>query len=126
MLLTDVSQQLLFCLRFGLLGLALGVFYDVLRAVRTHFRLRRWGTGLLDVLFCLIGLLGFLLLMLRGTDGRLRLYLLLGLGAGFLLYRKTVSVYFLRLLLWGLCLLGQAVAVIQRALLWMFEFPRGN
>lgn len=89
MLLTDVSQQLLFCLRFGLLGLALGVFYDVLRAVRTHFRLRRWGTGLLDVLFCLIGLLGFLLLMLRGTDGRLRLYLLLGLGAGFL-DRKSV------------------------------------
>ena len=65
MLLTDMSQQLLFCLRFGLLGLALGVFYDVLRAVRTHFRLRRWGTGLLDMLFCLIGLLGFLLLMLR-------------------------------------------------------------
>ena len=126
MLLTDVSQQLLFCLRFGLLGLALGVFYDVLRAVRTHFRLRRWGTGLLDVLFCLIGLLGFLLLMLRGTDGRLRLYLPLGMAAGFGLYRKTLSVWVLRLFLQVLRLVGQAVAVIQRALLWMFEFPRGN
>jgi len=126
MLLTDMSQQLLFCLRFGLLGLALGVFYDVLRAVRTHFRLRRWGTGLLDVLFCLAGLLGFLLLMLRGTDGRLRLYLLLGLGAGFLLYRKTVSLYFLRLLLWVLHLLGQAVEGLRQTLLWMFSFPRGN
>ena len=126
MLLTDMSQQLLFCLRFGLLGLALGVFYDVLRAVRTHFRLRRWGTGLLDMLFCLIGLLGFLLLMLRGTDGRLRLYLLLGLGGGFLLYRETVSVYLLRLLLWVLHLLGQAVEGLRQALLWMFSFPRGN
>ena len=126
MLLTDVSQQLLFCLRFGLLGLALGVFYDVLRAVRIHFRLRRWGTGLLDVRFCLIGLLGFLLLMLRGTDGRLRLYLPLGMAAGFGLYRKTLSVWVMRLFLQVLRLVRQAVAVIQRALLWMFEFPRGN
>lgn len=126
MLLTDVSQQLLFCLRFGLLGLALGAFYDVLRAARIHFRLRRWGTGLLDVLFCFTGLMGFLLLMLRGTDGRLRLYLLLGLAAGFLLYRKTVSVYLLRLLLWVLRLLGQAVDGVRQALLWMFSFPRGN
>lgn len=126
MLRTDVAQQLLFCLRFGLLGVALGVLYDLLRAVRTHFRLRRWGTGLLDALFCLLGLVGFLLLMLRGTDGRLRLYLLLGLGAGFLLYRKAVSVWVLRLLLWILRLLGQAVAAARQALLWAFSFPRGN
>ncbi len=126
MLLTDVSQQLLFCLRFGLLGLVLGAFYDVLRAVRTHFRLKRWGTGLLDVLFCLVLLVSFLLQMLRGTDGRLRFFLPLGLAAGFLLYRKTVSVYLLRLLLWVLALLGQAVEGVRQALLWMFSFPRGN
>lgn len=126
MLLTDASQQLLFCLRFGLLGLALGVCYDVLRAVRTYFRLGRWSTGLLDVLFCIIGLLGFLLLMLRGTDGRLRLYLPLGLGAGFLLYRKTVSLCFLRLFLWVLHLLGRAAVRVRQVLLRMFTFPRGN
>ena len=126
MLLTDVTQQLLFCLRFGLLGMALGVLYDLFRAVRTHFRLRRWGTGLLDALFCLLGLVGFLLLMLRGTDGRLRLYLVLGLAAGFGLYRRTVSVWVLRLLLWVLRLLGQAVAAARQALLWAFSFPRGN
>ena len=126
MLLTDVSQQLLFCLRFGLLGLALGVVYDIFRAVRTHFCLRRWGTGLLDLLFCLVGMTGFLLLMLRGTDGRLRLYLPLGLAAGFGLYRKTVSVWLLRLLLWWLALLGQAVTAVKKTLLWAFDVPRGN
>ena len=126
MLRTEVSQQLLFCLRFGLLGLGLGVLYDVLRSVRMYFHLRRVGTGLLDGIFCLTGLAGFLLLMLRGTDGRLRLYLPLGMAAGFGLYRKTLSVWVLRLLLQVLRLVGQAVEVIQKALLWMFGFPRGN
>ena len=126
MLPTDGGQQLLFCLRFGLLGLALGVFYDVLRAVRTHFRLKRWGTGLLDGLFCLVTLVCFLLLMLRGTDGRLRLYLPAGLAAGFLLYRGTVSVYFLRLSLRTLDLIEKTAKAAERALLWVFSFPRGN
>lgn len=126
MLLTEASQQLLYCLRFGLLGLLLGVVYDVLRAVRTQFRLRRLGTGLLDALFCLLGLLGFLLLMLQGTDGRLRLYLPLGLAAGFALYRHTVSVYLLHLFLWALRLTAKATAAAKAALLWNFGFPRGN
>ena len=126
MLRTEVSLQLLFCLRFGLLGLFLGVVYDVLRAVRTYFRLRKPGTALLDGLFCLTALLCFLLLMLRGTDGRLRLYLPLGLAAGFGLYQKTLSVYLLRLLLWLLRLAGQAADAAKKALLWAFGFPRGN
>ena len=126
MLRTEVSQQLLFCLRFGLLGLGLGVLYDVLRSVRMYLRLRRVGTGLLDGIFCLTGLAGFLLLMLRGTDGRLRLYLPLGLAAGFGLYRKTASVYLLRVLLWLLRLAGQAADAAKKALLWAFGFPRGN
>ena len=126
MLLTEVSQQLLFCLRFGLLGLLLGIVYDGLRAMRMYFRLGRLGVGLLDVLFCLTGLLGFLLLMLRGTDGRLRLYLPLGLAGGFALYRNTVSVYLLRMYLWALRICGRVSAAAKEALLWNFGFPRGN
>lgn len=126
MLPTGLSQQLLFCLRFAVLGMALGVFYDVLRAVRMHFRLRRWGTALLDLLFCLSGLVCFLLLMLRGTDGRLRGFLPLGLLLGFLLYRKTVSPWILRALLWMLRLAGQAVGLVKETILWLFSFPRGN
>lgn len=126
MLLTGLSQQLLFCLRFAALGTALGVFYDLLRAVRMRFRLRRWGTALLDLLFCLTGLVCFLLLMHRGTDGRLRGFLLLGLLLGFLLYRRLVSVWVLRVLLWLLKLAGQAVGLVKETLLWLFSFPRGN
>ena len=126
MLPTGLAQQGLFCLRFALLGLVLGVFYDLLRAIRIRFRLKRRGTGLLDLLFCLVLLVGFLLLQLRGTDGRLRGYLLVGLAGGILLYRRTLSRWVLRLLLWLLKKLGQALGAAQNFVLWLFSFPRGN
>ena len=88
---------------FAALGAALGLVYDLLRAVRTHFRLRRLGTALLDVLFCL-----------------------LGLAAGFWLYRQTVSAPVLRLELWLLKRLGQALGAVKDFFLWTFSFPRGN
>lgn len=126
MLPTEFGLQMLFCLRFAGLGAVLGVFYDLLRAIRTHFRLKRWGTGLLDVLFSITGMVCFLLLLLRGTDGRLRFYLPLGLVTGFLLYRKTVSRGILHVFLWLLKLAGRIVDELWAFLLWAFSFPRGN
>lgn len=126
MLPTEFGLQMLFCLRFAGLGAVLGVFYDLLRAIRTHFRLKRWGTGLLDVLFSIVGTACFLLLMLRGTDGRLRFYLPLGLIIGFFLYRETVSPWVLRLCLQLLKAAEWMLGELWAFLLWTFHFPRGN
>lgn len=126
MLPTELGLQMLFCLRFAGLGAALGVFYDLLRAIRTRYRLKRWGTGLLDVLFSIVGTACFLLLMLRGTDGRLRFYLPLGLIIGFFLYRETISPWVLRLCLQLLKAAGWMLGELWAFLLWTFHFPRGN
>ncbi len=126
MLPTGLQGQMAFCLSFAVFGAALGVFYDLLRAFRIRLRLKRLGTGLLDGLFCLVALLGFLLMLLRHTDGRLRGYLVIGLAAGILLYRRTLSRWVLRLLLWLLKKLGQALDAAKDFLLWLFSFPRGN
>ena len=117
---------MMFCLSFALFGVALGLFYDLLRAFRVQYRLKRLGTGLLDGLFCLAALVGFLLMMLRHTDGRLRGYLVIGLATGFFLYRKTISRWILRLILWLLKKLGQALDAAKNFVLWLFSFPRGN
>ena len=126
MLPTGLPGQMAFCLYFAIFGVVLGLFYDLLRAFRMHFRLKRLGTGLLDGLFCLTALFGFLLMMLRHTDGRLRGYLVIGLALGFFLYRKTISRWMLRLLLWLLKRLGQALRAATDFILWLFSFPRGN
>ena len=126
MLPTGLARQMTFCLSFALFGVALGLFYDLLRAFRVHLRLKRLGTGLMDGLFCLTALFSFLLMMLRHTDGRLRGYLLVGLAGGILLYRRPLSRWVLRLLLWLLKKLGQALGAAQNFVLWLFSFPRGN
>ena len=126
MLPAALQEQLLYCGRFALLGLALGVFYDVLRAIRIRHRIRKHGTAMLDVLFCLTGLVCFLLTMLRGTDGRLRGFLPLGLLAGFFGYRKLFSIWVLRAFLTILQLLHDLFALLWKTLLWLFSFPRGN
>ena len=126
MLPTGLQGQMVFCLSFAVFGAALGVFYDLLRAFRIRLRLKRLGTGLLDGLFCLVALLGFLLMLLRHTDGRLRGYLVIGLAAVFFLYRKTLSRWILHLLLWLLKWLGQALRTAADYIFWLFSFPRGN
>ena len=126
MLPAGLQEQLLYCGRFALLGVALGVFYDVLRAIRIRHRLRKRGTAVLDVLFCLTGLVCFLLTMLRGTDGRLRGFLPLGLLLGFFSYRKLISIWVLRLFLKLLQLLDRFADLLWQTLLWLFSFPRGN
>lgn len=126
MLPTGLQGQMVFCLSFAVFGAALGVFYDLLRAFRIRLRLKRLGTGLLDGLFCLVALVGFLLMLLRHTDGRLRGYLVIGLAAGFFLYRKTLSRWILHLLLWLLKWLGQALRTAADYIFWLFSFPRGN
>jgi len=98
----------------------------VLRAIRVSFRLRRWGTAMLDVLFSLTALIGFLLMLLQGTDGRLRGFLLFGLATGFFGYRKLISLQVLKVFLQILHLLRGASHLFWETFLWLFSFPRGN
>ncbi len=84
----DISQQLE---TFGasiLLGLSLGLIYDLLRA----FRLRspRW-TALLDGLYCLILGCSIFLFTLHQASGELRLYVLLGIFGGNVLFFCALS-----------------------------------
>lgn len=87
MLPTGLGQQLGYFLTFGLLGGGLALLYVLLGAVGRWMGLRRRGTAVLDSLFCLTALAGFLLAMLLYTDGRLRGYLPLGTALGFALCR---------------------------------------
>ncbi len=87
MLATGAGQQLHYVLTFALLGAGLALLYTLLEAARRCLGLRRRGTAVLDSLFCLVALTGFLLTMLLYTDGRLRGYLPLGLALGFFLCR---------------------------------------
>ena len=65
----------------GLLGVALGLWYDLLRALRRRWP---WLTVLADGLYCLTVLAALLAFALYVGHGMLRLYALLGAGLGLL------------------------------------------
>ena len=76
------------------LGLALGCWYDVLRALRRrHPRL----TVPADGLYCLTALLALLAFALYAGRGMMRLFALLGMGLGAMLWFLTLSPLALRL-----------------------------
>ena len=75
----QITEQLRSFLLAILLGMAVGVVYDLMRAVRLrHPRL----TAVLDLGCCLFAAGGLFLFLMRQTDGQLRGYILLGLLAG--------------------------------------------
>ncbi|HML49062.1 MAG TPA: spore cortex biosynthesis protein YabQ [Clostridia bacterium] len=71
-------------------GLAVGLLYDLLSALRHGFRMGPFATGFMDFLFWLCAALILALTIgLSGGDG-LRAYMLLGFACGFLLYAAGI------------------------------------
>lgn len=90
-----VSQQLFSLTGALLLGLGLGLVYDLLRTLR-----RRSGAvlgALLDLLFWLLATLALFLWSLWTGAGVVRFYIVLALMAGTWLWFQTFSPAFLRL-----------------------------
>ena len=91
------------------LGLALGCWYDVLRALRRrHRRL----TVPADGLYCLTALLALLAFALYAGRGMMRLFALLGMGLGAMLWFLTLSPLALRLFSAFWALLGKLLRLI--------------
>lgn len=83
-----ITDQLRAFLLAILLGAALGVLYDLLRAVRLR---RPRLTAVLDLLCCLCAGGSLLLFTLRQTEGQLRGFVLLGALGGGILFFSTAS-----------------------------------
>ena len=84
----QVSQQLLVFGQSILLGLCAGLLYDLLRPFR--LRLPRL-TGLLDGLYCLLTGTAVFFFLLRGADGQLRGFVVLGALGGAVLFFGVFS-----------------------------------
>lgn len=82
----DIRQQLLGLAMAVVLGMCAALFYDVLRPFRVKKRSWRVLTHGLDVLFAAGAMLLFFRLATTVGQGQMRLYMLLGGGAGAVLW----------------------------------------
>ena len=100
-----VSEQLVLFLRSIALGAVLGLFYDLLSALRSLGG-RLWG-GILDAVFCLTAACSVFLFVMAG-DGELRIFIALGIAGGAVLF-------------W--CLLGGLLRPVWRFWLGLILYP---
>lgn len=87
----SIAVQTVVFLKAVLLGAALAVLYDVLRAVRREARAGVGATAAADALFWLAALAALFVFVLTAARGEGRGYILLGAGFGGALYFLTVS-----------------------------------
>ena len=89
-----LAQQTRAFLYAALLGLSLGLFYDILRVLGAG----RLLTGALDLVFCFVSAAGFFAVTLAFCQGQIRSYGLTGAGLGAVLYFVGPSPFLLSLL----------------------------
>ena len=85
----EISAQAAAFLCAGLLGALLGLLYDLLRALRTLWKGR--GTALTDGLYSLAVLISVFYFAMAFGQGQLRIYMVLGILAGAVLFFSLLS-----------------------------------
>ncbi|NLI12844.1 MAG: spore cortex biosynthesis protein YabQ [Peptococcaceae bacterium] len=84
------SQARAFLITIGI-GAAAGFCFDYYRIVRRAFRLKKIGTCIGDAMFWLVTTVIVFTALLWGNWGEVRLYVMIGLGLGALLYFNLFS-----------------------------------
>ncbi len=86
-----VGLQLMVILESVLLGAGMGLVYDLLRALRWHFRFGAAGTAICDAVFWIFALSAFFRFSVASAVGQSRYYVLAGLLVGAVIYALLIS-----------------------------------
>lgn len=82
---------------FTIIGLALGIIFDIFRISRKSFKTIDLITHIEDLLFLLITLIILLFSIFKFNNGELRLFLFIGIFTGIIIYFILISKYFIKI-----------------------------
>ncbi|MBR5478682.1 MAG: spore cortex biosynthesis protein YabQ [Clostridia bacterium] len=89
-----LNMQLVEFLYSALLGVILGVVYDIFAIIRSYIKGNKLINIVFDVLFWCISLATVLAFVMLFTNGAMRMYILLGNFFGIFIYKNTISPLF--------------------------------
>lgn len=92
----SVAGQTLEFAYSALLGVALGVLYDLFRVLRAYIKPGRVVTAVLDVLYWVLAVCALIGFVLTVSGGQMRWYVLVGAFCGGFVYMCTISGLFFR------------------------------
>ena len=82
---------------FGISGIVIGILFDIFRILRKSFRTPDIVTYIEDVLFWLLTGFFLLFVLFKINDGEIRIYNIVGILLGSILYMLTISKYFIKI-----------------------------
>lgn len=89
------NQTYLFMV-FTLVGIAIGVIFDLFRILRKAFKTKDFVTYIEDVLFWIITGIIIIYAMYVFSDGELRFFMIIGIVLGTAMYMLTISKYVIK------------------------------
>lgn len=93
-----INNQALLFLIFSLNGVIIGLLFDFFRILRKSFKTSNLVTYFQDVLFWILTGISIIYFMYNFSDGTIRLFMIIGLIMGFMLYIFTISAYIIKIL----------------------------
>ena len=87
----SITEQAIRFVMSCILGIALALLFDLMRIIRYAFHCNHLITVITDGIFSITALIGFVVYVMAACEGDLRLFLLIGLSLGALLYLMTLS-----------------------------------
>ena len=105
----NISIQLYNFFIFTISGVAIGIFFDIFRALRKSYKTSNIITYIEDFLFWIITGFFFLFILFKFNNGQIRVYLLVSLISGFIIYLLTISKYFIDISVTIICFLRKLI-----------------
>ena len=92
-----VSNQAYLFLIFTLNGIFIGFLFDIFRIIRKTFKTNDIATYIEDVIFWILAGITILFTMYKFSDGELRIYTIIGITIGVVIYMLTVSTFIINI-----------------------------
>ena len=103
-----INQAYLFLI-FTLNGVCIGLIFDLFRILRKSFKTSNLIIYIQDILFWIFTGISIVFFMYNYSDGSIRLYMILGLILGFLLYLLTISKYIIKVFVFIICIIKRII-----------------
>lgn len=87
----EVSNQTLIFLQSCLLGIVLGIIYDVFRVIRRAIKVNTIITFIQDFIFFILAAIITFTFFLQQTDGEMRMFVVIGELLGWVVYYLTIG-----------------------------------
>lgn len=110
----SVSAQTLEFLYSALLGIGLGVTFDIMRVIRSYIPKSRAMTALLDTLFWCVAIIALLAFILTVSEGVMRWYVLVGTFCGGFVYIAAVSEIVFKVLISAISAIRKILSLATR------------